>query len=59
MSKWLRILVWGLFGVLLIGSIIGILTAAVKGVFWGAFFALIMIGAMLYFATDGFNKREG
>lgn len=59
-STWVAIhLFVGLIYVLLIGiCIVGIFLAAAKGIFYAAVLFLLGIGAMIYFATDGWKKRE-
>jgi hypothetical protein len=55
MSKVVHLLVIMLFAVLITGAVVGILTAAAKGIFYAALLALLGIATMLYFATDGWK----
>lgn len=57
---WIAIHVFvGLIYVLLLAiCVVGIFTAVANGVYYVSLLFLLMIGAMIYFATDGWKKKD-
>lgn len=54
----IHIFVGVIYALLLAICVVGIFTAVAKGVFYVALLFLLMIGAMIYFATDGWKKKD-
>lgn len=47
-----------IYVMLLAVCVIGIFTAVANGVYYASLLFLLMIGTMIYFATDGWKKRD-